>query len=107
MITTPENLEENNEEFDDMSEDSCNDMIQNMREEFLPIDAAMQTDTKQLIDAYASTYLREFADQSFGVSSHMLGFLEEMGVNTEEIKEENTKVVKKKGKENSKEESRK
>lgn len=59
-----------------MSEDSCNDMIQNMREEFLPIDAVTQTDVKQLIDAYASTYLQEFADQSFGVSSDMLGLLE-------------------------------
>lgn len=82
-------------------------MIQNMREEFLPIDAATQTEVKKLIDAYASTYLREFADQSFVVSSDMLGFLEEMGVNTEEIKEESSKIVKKKGKENSKEEGRK
>lgn len=88
------------------SEASCAGMINHMREEFLPIDAEMQTDSKLLIDAYASTYTPEIIDQTFNVDSGMLGFLEEIGINTEEIKEE-PKPIKKKGKENTKDDTRK
>lgn len=66
-----------------MSEVSCADLIHNMREEFLPVDAEAQTEHKQLIDAYASTAVTEVAEQQTNVDSTMLGFLEEIGVNTE------------------------
>lgn len=58
-------------------------MIQNMREEFLPVDAEAQTEQKLLIDAYASTVVTEVTEQETNVDSTMLGFLEEIGVNTE------------------------
>lgn len=58
-------------------------MIYNMREEFLPVDAEAQTEHKQLTNAYASTAVTEVAEQETNVDSSMLGFLEEIGVNTE------------------------
>jgi metal-sulfur cluster biosynthetic enzyme len=62
-------------------------MIDHMREEFLPVDAEAQTDAKQLIDAYASTLVLEVANQEVNVDVASLGLLEEVGVNTEELKE--------------------
>lgn len=58
-----------------MSEVSCADMIHNMREQFLPVDAAAQTEHKILINAYASTVVTEVAEKETNVGSSMLGFL--------------------------------
>jgi hypothetical protein len=50
-------------------------MIHNMREQFLPVDAAAQTEHKILINAYASTVVTEVAEKETNVGSSMLGFL--------------------------------
>jgi len=58
-----------------------------MREEFLPIEVAVQTDKVAMIHAFASTPRVEKEAQSFNVSPQELNFTEETGVNTEEVRD--------------------
>jgi hypothetical protein len=61
LITAPDKAvntisEDERFENDSDSEASCAGIVNNMREEFLPADAATQTSVNKLVDAYASTY---------------------------------------------------
>ena len=72
-----------------------------MKDEFRPIDGMVQTDKVVMIHAFAATVQKQFGDMETMVKPSLIGDLEEVGVNTEEIKEDLKQTKKKIGKENS------